>query len=106
MKFRVSAWVFGDFEQRLEHICKRNQVWDQLVLPPGIRELTDNDILKGIDKSALLVHIIQPGYLNEPSYIVGVQFVVDDPFCQVVPFAGRSPVYADTPFTILAHVKI
>ncbi len=62
---------------------------------------TDNDILKGLDRSIRLVHVIQSRDLDEPSDVVRVELIVDDPLCELVPFVRGPTVDAESPFTVL-----
>ncbi len=62
---------------------------------------TSNNILKGLDKSTLFVHVVQSGNLDEPPNVVGEQVIIHDPFGQFVPFVERSAIYTDSPFTVL-----
>jgi hypothetical protein len=64
--------------------------------------LTDDNILKRLNRSIKLVHFIQPRDLYKPPDVVGVQSMEDYPFRELVPFVGRAAVDAYTPFAILS----
>lgn len=42
--------------------------------------LTGNNILKGFDRTVGFIDFVQTRNLDQPSDVVGVEFVIDDPF--------------------------
>ena len=78
MKFWVTSWIFGDFEERLKDI--------------------DDDLLKVIHESRCFVHIIQTRNLNKPSDVGRKEFVVHDPGGKLIPFLEFATVDRYTPF--------
>jgi hypothetical protein len=63
---------------------------------------TVKDVGKSVDIPTFLVDAVETRNLNEPPYVVAVEFVVDDPFRELVPFAGRTAINADPPFAVLS----
>ena len=51
--------------------------------------------------SVRLVNFVQTRNLDQPSHVVRIELVVDDPFRELIPFILGTAVYADPPFAIL-----
>jgi hypothetical protein len=62
---------------------------------------TPNDVLEGVNRTVLLVDIVQPGDLNQPTNVVREQLVVDDPLREFVPLVIFTTVDTNAPFAIL-----
>lgn len=67
----------------------------------GESDPTDDDLFKRLHDTGSFVHIVQSRDLHQPSHVVRVKFVGDDPLGQFVPFIRRLSVNADPPFTVL-----
>lgn len=65
--------------------------------------LTSDDVLKALDGAALFEEVVQSRNLDEPADVVREDLVVDDPFCELIPFIHVPTVDADAPFAVLVH---
>jgi len=63
------------------------------------------DVREGVDVATLLVNAVQTRYLDEPPNVVAKEFVVDNPFGELVPLRGRAAVDADSPFAVLPSMS-
>lgn len=102
MKLGVRIGILGDFEERLEEVCSRRKAINhssqsRCDASQGTKErenseeaLTSNDVLEILDHTSSLVDIVETRDLDEPSDVVRDEFVVDDPFGELVPFVDVS----------------
>ena len=67
--------------------------------------LTSDDTFKVLHLTGHLVNVVQPRNLNQPSDIVRVEFVMDDPFSELVPFVWGAAIDTDPPLAILRHLS-
>lgn len=99
----MRARIMSDFKQGTEYIWadrirgnERTQAYSRL---------TSDDILEGVYRAIVFVHVVQPRDLDEPSYIVREQLVAYNPTGKLVPLVGIAPVDAHAPFRILQRVS-
>jgi hypothetical protein len=68
--------------------------------------LTPNDVTEVFDLLRSFEYFVQSRNLNEPSQIVREQFVVNNPFCKLVPLVDVSSIDTQTPFDILVFALL
>ena len=62
---------------------------------------TNDDIFEIPYRVVGLVHLIQAGDLNQPTHVVRVELIVNNPLGKLVPFTCGSSVDTDTPLAVL-----
>lgn len=100
VQFGMRSRVLRYFKERSKHICGAH-AFKALIFETVHWVLTDDNILELLNGTVRLVNVIQARNLNKPSDVVRKKLVVDNPSSELVPFVGRSAVYAQPPFTIL-----
>lgn len=63
--------------------------------------LTLNNLCEVFHQAGLSIDVVETWDLNQPSNVMREEFIVDDPFGQLVPFCDAAAVDADAPFAVL-----